>query len=50
VVFDPVLRATWDFGWMARISLYLALLTGGAALYPAHKASGTAPAEAMRQH
>jgi ABC-type lipoprotein release transport system permease subunit len=50
VVFDPVLRATWDFAWMARISFYLALLTVGAALYPAHKASRIAPAAAMRHH
>jgi ABC-type lipoprotein release transport system permease subunit len=50
VVFDPILRATWDFAWMARISLYLALLTVAAALYPAHKAARIAPAAAMRKH
>jgi ABC-type lipoprotein release transport system permease subunit len=50
VVFDPILRATWDFTWMARISLYLALLTVAAALYPAHKAAKIAPAAAMRKH
>lgn len=50
VVFDPILRATWDFAWMARISLYLALLTVAAALYPAHKAAKIAPAAAMRKH
>ncbi|MCD4689435.1 MAG: FtsX-like permease family protein [Desulfuromonadaceae bacterium] len=50
VVFDPILRATWDFTWMARICLYLTLLTVAAALYPAHKAARIAPAAAMRKH
>jgi len=50
VVFDPILRATWDFAWMARISFYLALLTMAAGLYPAHKAAQIAPAAAMRKH
>ncbi len=50
VVFDPVLRATWDLAWMARIALYVIGLTVLAAGYPAIKAGRVTPAEAMRHH
>lgn len=50
VVFDPVLRAAWDPGWMARIALYVVGLTLLAALYPAIKAGRITPVEAMRHH
>jgi ABC-type lipoprotein release transport system permease subunit len=50
VVFDPVLRAAWDLGWMARIALYVVSLTLLAALYPAIKAGRITPVEAMRHH
>jgi len=50
VVFDPVLRAAWDLGWMARIALYVTGLTLLAALYPAIKAGRITPVEAMRHH
>ena len=50
VVFDPVLRATWDLAWMARIALYVVGLTVAAALYPAIKAGRVTPSEAMRHH
>jgi ABC-type lipoprotein release transport system permease subunit len=50
VVFDPILRATWDLLWMAKIALYVVGLTLLAALYPAVKAGRITPAEAMRQH
>jgi ABC-type lipoprotein release transport system permease subunit len=50
VVFDPVLRATWDLAWMARIAGYVVGLTLLAALYPAIKAGRVTPAEAMRHH
>lgn len=50
VVFDPVLRATWDLGWMARIAAYVVGLTLLAALYPAIKAGRVTPAEAMRHY
>lgn len=50
VIFDPVLYATWDVPWMARIALYMLLLALTATLYPAVKAARLAPAEAMRQH
>lgn len=50
VVFDPVLRAAWDLGWMARIALYVVALTLVAALYPAVKAGRITPVEAMRHH
>jgi len=48
VVFDPVLRASWDLPWMGRIALYVVGLCLAASLYPAHKAGQTEPAEAMR--
>lgn len=48
VVFEPVLRATWDLPWMARIALYVVGLALLASLYPAVKAGRTRPAEAMR--
>jgi ABC-type lipoprotein release transport system permease subunit len=50
VVFDPVLRATWDPAWMISIALFVIGLTLLAALYPAVKAGRITPAEAMRQH
>lgn len=50
VVFDPVLRATWDLPWMGKIALYVVGLTLLAALYPAVKAGRITPAEAMRHH
>ena len=50
VVFDPVLRATWDLSWMARITVYVIGLTLLAALYPAIKAGRVTPAEAMRHY
>lgn len=50
VVFDPVLRATWDPVWMLKISFYLLLLSLLAAVYPAIKAGRISPAAAMRYH
>lgn len=50
VVFDPVLRATWDLAWMARIGLYVVGLALLAALYPARKAGRISPVEAMRHY
>jgi ABC-type lipoprotein release transport system permease subunit len=50
VVFDPVLRATWDVPWMARIGLYLVGLALLASLYPAIKAGRCRPVEAMRHY
>ncbi|MHB8709754.1 MAG: ABC transporter permease [Desulfuromonadales bacterium] len=50
VVFDPVLRATWDLAWMGKIALYVVGLTLLAALYPAIKAGRITPVEAMRHH
>ncbi|TYO98688.1 ABC-type lipoprotein release transport system permease subunit [Geothermobacter ehrlichii] len=49
VVFDPVLRATWDFGYMLRIAVYVVVLSLLAGLYPAHRAGRIRPAEAMRK-
>ncbi len=50
VVFDPVLRATWDPVWMFNIALYVIGLTLLAALYPAIKAGRITPVEGMRHH
>jgi ABC-type lipoprotein release transport system permease subunit len=50
VVFDPVLRADWDTGWMLMISFYLLVLALLAAVYPAIKAGRISPAAAMRHH
>ena len=50
VIFDPVMRATWDIVWMVKIALYVAGLTLLAALYPAIKAGRITPVEAMRHH
>lgn len=50
VVFEPILRATWDLPWMGEIALYVFLLTLLASLYPALKAGRIAPASAMRHH
>lgn len=48
VVFDPILRAIWDWPWMGRIALYVVGLCLLASLYPAAKVARIAPAEAMR--
>jgi ABC-type lipoprotein release transport system permease subunit len=50
VVFDPVLRASWDLPWMLKIAIYVVGLTLLAALYPAIKAGRITPVEAMRHH
>jgi len=50
VVFDPVLRASWDVVWMIKIACYVVLMTLLAALYPAIKAGRITPVEAMRHH
>jgi len=50
VVFDPVLRAAWDFPWMIKISFYLLLLSFCAALYPSIKAGRISPVAAMRHY
>jgi len=50
VVFDPVMRASWDPVWMFRIAVYVVCLTLLAAAYPAIKAGRTTPAEGMRHH
>jgi ABC-type lipoprotein release transport system permease subunit len=50
VVFDPIMRASWDPVWMLRIALYVIGLTLLAALYPAIKAGRITPVEGMRHH
>ena len=50
VVFDPVMRAAWDIGYMLQMSAYVLLLSVIASLYPAAKAARIAPAVAMRHH
>ncbi len=50
VVFDPVMRASWNPGWMLQIALYVVGLTLLAALYPAIKAGRITPVEGMRHH
>ena len=50
VVFDPVMRASWDPAWMLRIAVYVVCLTLLAAAYPAIKAGRTTPVEGMRHH
>jgi len=50
VVFDPVLRATWDYAYMAQMSVYVLVLSVVASLYPAAKAARIEPAQAMRHH
>ncbi len=48
VVFDPIMRASWNPGWMLRIAAYVVGLTLLAALYPAIKAGRITPVEGMR--
>lgn len=50
VVFDPIMRASWDLLYMAQISLYVLVLSVVASLYPAAKAARITPAAAMRHH
>lgn len=50
VVFDPIMRATWDFAYMGQMSIYVLVLSVVASLYPAVKAARIEPARAMRHH
>jgi len=50
VVFDPVLRATWDLLYMLKMAGFMLLLALVAAIYPARKAGRILPAEALRHH
>lgn len=50
VVFDPVMRASWNPAWMLQIAFYVVGLTLLAALYPAIKAGRITPVEGMRHH
>ena len=50
VVFDPIMRASWNPGWMLQIAFYVVGLTLLAALYPAIKAGRITPVEGMRHH
>jgi ABC-type lipoprotein release transport system permease subunit len=50
VVFDPIMRASWNPGWMIQIAFYVVGLTLLAALYPAIKAGRITPVEGMRHH
>jgi len=50
VVFDPVLRATWDLPYMLQMAFFMLLLALAAAVYPARKAGRIMPAEALRHH
>ncbi|MDF1580448.1 MAG: FtsX-like permease family protein [Desulfuromonadales bacterium] len=49
VVFEPIIRADWDWVWMGKLALWVIPLSVFAALYPALKAVRIAPVEAMRQ-
>lgn len=50
VVFDPIMRAGWDYAYMLRIAGFMLLLALVAAVYPAIKAGRITPAEALRHH
>jgi len=50
VVFDPIMRAAWDFPYMLQIAGFMLLLSFAAAIYPAIKAGRILPAEAIRHH
>ena len=50
VVFDPIMRASWDPVWMGKIAGYVTGLTLLASLYPAIKAGRITPVEGMRHH
>ncbi|WP_303720387.1 ABC transporter permease [Malonomonas rubra] len=50
VVFDPIMRASWDWPYMLQIAFFMLLLSLVAAIYPAIKAGRILPAEALRHH
>ncbi|PLX86840.1 MAG: ABC transporter permease, partial [Desulfuromonas sp.] len=50
VVFDPIIRASWNPGRMLGISFFVISLTLLAALYPAIKAGRITPVEGMQYH
>lgn len=50
VVFDPIMRAAWDYSYMLQMAGFMLLLSLVAAIYPALKAGRIVPAEALRHH
>jgi len=50
VIFDPIMRASWDLPYMFQIAGFMLLLSLAAAVYPAIKAGRILPAEALRHH
>ena len=50
VIFDPIMRASWDLPYMLQITCFMLLLSLVAAIYPAIKAGRILPAEALRHH
>jgi ABC-type lipoprotein release transport system permease subunit len=50
VVFDPIMRAAWDYAYMLQIAGFMLLLSLAAAVYPAIKAGRILPAAALRHH
>jgi ABC-type lipoprotein release transport system permease subunit len=50
VIFDPIMRASWDLPYMLQIAGFMLLLSLAAAVYPAIKAGRILPADALRHH
>lgn len=50
VVFDPIMRASWDVPYMLQIAAFMLLLSLVAAIYPARKAGRIMPADALRHY
>ncbi len=50
VIFDPIMRASWDLPYMLQIAGFMLLLSLAAAVYPAIKAGRIMPADALRHH
>ena len=50
VIFDPIMRADWDYSYMVKMAFFTLLLSLVAAVYPVIKAGRIEPAAAMRHH
>lgn len=48
LLFEPIIVSTWNWEWMAGLSLAMIILVLAASIYPARKALNVNPAEAMR--
>lgn len=50
MLFEPVVKSTWSWGWMAGLTVSMMIMVYLASIYPAGKAMRINPSEAMRKY